>query len=375
MNEVGTLVARGTDTLAYDQAHRLTRVTPTGSTTPTAEYAYDGDGGRFSSTVGATTTRFVHDTNRGLPMLLDDGQRQYVWGPGLTMAISGAAPNETVQVHHKDALGSVRAITDAAGAVVQRYATNEFGGAGLGEGTVTQPFGFTGQYGDADTGLQFLRARMYDPALGRFLQRDPYAGRVTRPSTLNRYTYASNNPVTRVDPSGLDDEDDEEAAEREARRCANPGQYTGSCPGGPPDPEYARGDDGGSGGGAGDGGDQVEAVDPGGDYQYRGCFNRPSNTAPGLPGCGGGFGGGGGSGSRTASTSRGQTIQDFETNPGSWRQVAVHGEPATGRAYRGGTSVEEVFEKGGDRIVRHRIYDQNGSLVHETHREYGKFGE
>lgn len=80
MDDVGNLTARGTATLAYDQANRLTRVAPTGGTTPTAEYAYDGDGRRTSSTVGAATTRYLHDTNRSLQMLLDDGRHVYPVG-------------------------------------------------------------------------------------------------------------------------------------------------------------------------------------------------------------------------------------------------------------------------------------------------------
>src|SRR5581483_7031011 len=44
--------------------------------------------------------------------------------------------------------------------------------------------------------------RMYDPALGRFLQRDTAAGKVGNPLTLNRYTYAGDNPVSNLDPGG-----------------------------------------------------------------------------------------------------------------------------------------------------------------------------
>jgi RHS repeat-associated protein len=53
------------------------------------------------------------------------------------------------------------------------------------------------------TGLYYLRARYYDPAIGRFLSADPLAGAPAQPQTLNRYAYALNNPVNRVDPTGL----------------------------------------------------------------------------------------------------------------------------------------------------------------------------
>jgi hypothetical protein len=48
-----------------------------------------------------------------------------------------------------------------------------------------------------------LRARAYNPELGRFLQRDPYAGSLHSPLSLNRQSYVQNNPVNLVDPSGL----------------------------------------------------------------------------------------------------------------------------------------------------------------------------
>ena len=49
----------------------------------------------------------------------------------------------------------------------------------------------------------YLRARYYDPATGRFLSKDPVRGLIALPSTLNLYSYAVNNPINFVDPSGL----------------------------------------------------------------------------------------------------------------------------------------------------------------------------
>lgn len=77
---------------------------------------------------------------------------------------------------------------------------------------------------------------------------------------------------------------------------------------------------------------------------------------------------------RAASTEWGQTVQDFRANGDAWSQISAHAEEATGRTYRGGLSIEEVFERGDQWLVRHRIYDAAGDIVHETFRPYGKFG-
>jgi RHS repeat-associated protein len=61
--------------------------------------------------------------------------------------------------------------------------------------TPRSPFGVTGELQAGQTGLVYLRARWYDPAQGRFLQRDSFTGGPTRPQSLNRYAYAENNPV------------------------------------------------------------------------------------------------------------------------------------------------------------------------------------
>jgi hypothetical protein len=77
---------------------------------------------------------------------------------------------------------------------------------------------------------------------------------------------------------------------------------------------------------------------------------------------------------RQPSTPWGRTIHHFRDNPDDWRRVSAHAEEATGKTYRGGTSIEEVFERGTDRLVRHRIYGPSGDILHERFRPYAKFG-
>ena len=63
-------------------------------------------------------------------------------------------------------------------------------------------YGYAGEWTDA-SGLQYLRARYYSPAQGRFLTKDPFPGFLSQPATLNPYAYVANNPVLMSDPSGM----------------------------------------------------------------------------------------------------------------------------------------------------------------------------
>jgi RHS repeat-associated protein len=106
-----------------------------------------------------------------------------------------------------DRLGSVRQIIDTSGNVENRYTYRPFGESYDDEGeveeTITNPFKFTGQYFDAEIDEYYLRARQYDPHIGRFTSRDPVFGKFREPLTLHMYLYCLNNPTNLVDPNGL----------------------------------------------------------------------------------------------------------------------------------------------------------------------------
>jgi RHS repeat-associated protein len=178
----------------YDQANRLTSYS---KGTTTASYAYNGDGLRASKTTGGTTTKFVYDTAQGMPVILNDGASSYLYGPG-------GVPFEQITTAgvatylHADQLGSIRMITNTTGnnagtASYTAYGTRTTTGT-------TSAFGYAGQYTDTETGLQWLRARYYDPTTAQFLTVDPLAA-----LTGARYSYASGNPITGADPTGLFD--------------------------------------------------------------------------------------------------------------------------------------------------------------------------
>ncbi len=102
-----------------------------------------------------------------------------------------------------DALGSTMALTDASKGVVNTYEYDVFGAVSASSGSLANFFEFAGEQVDDSTDLQYLRARYYDPAVGRFVSQDPVLGTPGVPGTLNRYPYVLNGPVNYLDPSGL----------------------------------------------------------------------------------------------------------------------------------------------------------------------------
>jgi len=106
---------------------------------------------------------------------------------------------------HEGKVGSITRTVDMNGSVRNEYDYGTFGTrshvktAGTGS---NQNFGYTGEMLDAESGLLYLRARYYDPSIGRFISADTYLGRMAEPVTQNRYIYVHNNPLLFVDPSG-----------------------------------------------------------------------------------------------------------------------------------------------------------------------------
>jgi RHS repeat-associated protein len=161
------------------------------------ESAYNGDGVRTRKTVGGHTTKYVLDLATTLPVVISDTEAVYLYG----LDILAQQEAERLYYFH-DGLGSVRQLVDTTGQVDTSYAYDPFGVPVMG-GDGSNPYQFTGEAWDAEVELLYLRARYYQPEVGRFITKDPWAGDMWRPSTLNRYVYVTNNPVNYIDPSGL----------------------------------------------------------------------------------------------------------------------------------------------------------------------------
>jgi RHS repeat-associated protein len=116
---------------------------------------------------------------------------------------------------HGDHLGSTHLTTDKDGGLVSEQRYLPYGEVRWEAGTSPTDFGFTGQRAEAGTGLIFMHARYYLPAVGRFIQADSVIASPGNPQNLNRYTYVLNNPLRYIDPTGHIAEDPDEQKEAE----------------------------------------------------------------------------------------------------------------------------------------------------------------
>jgi RHS repeat-associated protein len=187
-------------TYGFDAANRLVSV----DAGRTAAFVYDGDGNRVSQTTGASTQTYVNDLATTLPVVLQDSYRagapsSYVYGLNLIDSAQGSK-NDFFQY---DGLGSVIQLTNSAGMPELSYFYDAWGNSIL-PTPPDNPFQFAGQALDSATSLYYLRARYYDPTVGRFLSEDPLL-KLPAPGGLGiqPFTYARNNPLIYTDPSGL----------------------------------------------------------------------------------------------------------------------------------------------------------------------------
>jgi RHS repeat-associated protein len=93
-------------------------------------------------------------------------------------------------------------MSDSTQAIVNTYSYDAFGNIVNQTETVPQPFKFVGQYGvmTEPNGFYYMRARYYDPEVGRFISEDPIG---FEGGDVNLCVYASNNPLIYTDPYGL----------------------------------------------------------------------------------------------------------------------------------------------------------------------------
>jgi RHS repeat-associated protein/uncharacterized repeat protein (TIGR01451 family) len=191
----GNTLTAGTDRYTWDWAGRMATAEANGTS---QSYTYDGDDIRTSVRTGTTTVPYVWDRAADTPDVVRDSNTTYLQIEGEYVGQRTDAGVTTYGLN--DALGSVRSTTNATGAITGTRDYDTFGTTRASTGT-SSIFGYTGEQSDP-TGLIHLRARQLDTTYGRFLSSDSYEVGATGTIGYNRYTYAANNPVNAIDPSG-----------------------------------------------------------------------------------------------------------------------------------------------------------------------------
>ncbi|USG64645.1 RHS repeat-associated core domain-containing protein [Brevibacillus ruminantium] len=127
-------------------------------------------------------------------------QARNIWGNELLFRKDTAANKQGYYLYNSH--GDVVKIVGEQGEELNRYEYDTWGNIVSKKEEMSNPFAYSGEMFDNETGFYYLRARYYDPTVGRFISEDTYKGQVDNPLSLNRYTYVHNNPLRFVDPSG-----------------------------------------------------------------------------------------------------------------------------------------------------------------------------
>lgn len=170
-----------------------------GSERTEIEYEYNENGIRVGQTVNGVETSYLIDELQPYAQVLEEYdasgnlQAAYTYGEDLI--------GRNGQFYHKDGLGSTRLLSDENGEVLESYHYDAYGNL-IGSEVGDTSHLFAGEQRDSLTGLDYLRARYYDPTLGRFISRDAYQGSLNDPMSQHKYQYAHANPVVNTDPTG-----------------------------------------------------------------------------------------------------------------------------------------------------------------------------
>ncbi|MBH5320946.1 RHS repeat-associated core domain-containing protein [Paenibacillus sp. GSMTC-2017] len=190
----------------YDKKNQLTRVS--GTHNPIT-YSYTGEGLLYERTENGVTNRYYYDENQ---LLLaeatvsshGESQMNYMYIHDLNGQLIGRhdVAAGKMKYYQLNGHGDVVAVVDELGNKLNEYRYDVWGLPLEERETVPNILKYSGEYWDKTTKLQYLRARWYDPSMGRFINEDTYEGEIREPLTLNLYTYVANNPLVYIDPTG-----------------------------------------------------------------------------------------------------------------------------------------------------------------------------
>jgi RHS repeat-associated protein len=182
----------------WDFENRLVQATNPGVGTTT--FRYDPFGRRIQKSGSLGTTNYLYDGFNSVEEVDGSGNVLAKYSQGLdadeplSMLRSGVT-----SYFQTDDLRSTTSLSSTTGALAKSYTYDAFGTLTASTGTLTNPFQFTSREFDSETGLNFYRARYYDPNVGRFISEDP----IRFDGGFDFYVYVENNPVLYIDPMGL----------------------------------------------------------------------------------------------------------------------------------------------------------------------------
>jgi RHS repeat-associated protein len=185
---------------SYDFENRMVGHTTAAGNAYT--YTYDGMGNRLQKYFSTAVERYVTDMSGSLPKTIAIASG-YGGGGIIEKFLYGVGPiydDAANRYYLEDGLGNIRFMANSTGTSATKVMYDPFGN--LRSSANANDIEFQGQWFDDENSQYFLRARYYDPAIGRFISRDTFAGDIQQPQSLNRYTYVQNNPVNYIDPSG-----------------------------------------------------------------------------------------------------------------------------------------------------------------------------
>ncbi|TYR37429.1 endonuclease [Sphingobacterium phlebotomi] len=214
LNPEGTAVPLREQNVAYTAFQRPSSIEENGVI---ASFVYNADGDRVKMHVVNGTTPVLTRYYIGGQYELDatsNIERLYLGGDAYSAPAVYVKEAGSWKIYYicRDYLGSITHIANADGSLKQELSYDAWGRlrnpatqvafASGSEPTLFLGRGYTGHEHLAWFGLVNMNARLYDPALGRFLSPDPYVQMPDFTQNFNRYSYALNNPLIYVDPNG-----------------------------------------------------------------------------------------------------------------------------------------------------------------------------
>ena len=196
------MLSEGEKKYSYDSFGRMVRAEVPVESTATREFQvqinrYDGEGLRHEMEENGRLVKFLYNEDR--EVVAEETSNgtitRYIRGLGIISSDSEEA--KTYYHYVSDEQGSITHVLSEDAEILNHYSYDAFGNIIEKTEKVENRFCYNGEMLDPVTQQYYLRARFYNPVIGRFTQEDTYYG-----DGLNLYQYCQANPVGYVDPSG-----------------------------------------------------------------------------------------------------------------------------------------------------------------------------